>query len=121
MRCVEKVIRLDEFEDIFAPILFCLEETILNMGPVCDQNTSAKATSFCKLMTFFGFLSSLVITRSIVDPTLPTTQLLQSHAIDNADATHLIESLKRPIVANAILLIAFIKNYTVIVLNLIAR
>ena len=121
MRCVEKVIRLDEFEDIFAPILFCLEEIILNMGPVCDQNTSAKATSFCELMTFFGFLSSLVITRSILDPTLPTTQLLQSHAIDIADATHLTESLKRPIVSNAILLIAFIKNYTVIFLNLIAR
>ena len=63
MRCVEKVIRLDEFEDIFAPILFCLEEIILNIGPVCDQNASAKATSFCELMTSFDFISSLVITR----------------------------------------------------------
>ena len=66
----------------------------LNMGCVCNQDTSAKATSFYKLMTSFDFLSSLVITRSILDLTLPVTQLLQGPAIDIADATHLIESLK---------------------------
>ena len=43
---VEKVTRLDNFEDIFAPIVFCLEEMILNMGRICNQDTSAKATSF---------------------------------------------------------------------------
>ena len=45
-------------------------------------------------MTSFDFLSSLVMTRSILDLTLPITQLLQGPAIDIADATHLIESLK---------------------------
>ena len=45
-------------------------------------------------MTSFDFLSSLAITRSILDLTLPVTQLLQCPAIDIADATHLIESLK---------------------------
>ena len=45
-------------------------------------------------MTSFDFRSSLVITRSILDLTLPVTQLLQGPAIDIADATHLIESLK---------------------------
>ena len=45
-------------------------------------------------MTSFDFLSSLVITRSILDLTLPATQFLQGPAIHIADATHLIESLK---------------------------
>ena len=45
-RWVEKVTRLDEFEDIFNPIVFCLEEISLNMGPVCNQDTSAEATFF---------------------------------------------------------------------------
>ena len=66
----------------------------LNIGRVFNQDTSAKATSFYKLMTSFDFLSSLVISRSILDLTLRVTQLLQGLAIDIADATHRIESLK---------------------------
>ena len=91
-RWVEKVTGLDDFEDCFAPIVICLEEMSLNMGRIC--NTSAKANSFYKLMASFDFLSSLVITRSVLDLTLPVTQLLQGPTIDIADATHLIESLK---------------------------
>ena len=64
------------------------------MGRVCYQDKSAKANSFYKLMTSFDFLSSLVITRSILDLTLPVTQLLEGPATDNADAIHLIESMK---------------------------
>ena len=45
-------------------------------------------------MTSLDFLSSLVITRSIVDLTLLVTQLLQGPAIDIANATHLMKSLK---------------------------
>ena len=101
-RWVEKVTGLDDFEDLFAPIVFCLEEMSLNMGRVRNQDTSAKATSFYKLMTSFDFLSSLVITRSILDLTLPVTLLLQGPAIDIADATHLIESLKRLICCNTV-------------------
>ena len=93
-RWVEKLTGLDDFEDIFAPIVFCFEEMSMNMGSVCNQDTSAKANSFYKLMASFDFLSSLVIIRSVLDLTLPVTQLLQRPAIDIADATHLIESLK---------------------------
>ena len=75
--------------------MFCLEEMSLNIGPVCNQDTSAKATSFYKLMASFDFLSSLVITKSILDLTLSVTQLMQGPAIDITDATYLIESLKR--------------------------
>ena len=69
----------------------------LNIGCLCNQDTSAKATSFDKLMTSFDFLSSLVITRFtlvILDLNLLMTQLLQGPAIDIADATHLIEIRK---------------------------
>ena len=45
-------------------------------------------------MTSFDFLSSVVITRSGFDLTLPLTQLLQGPRTDIADATHLVESLK---------------------------
>ena len=86
----------------------------LNMERVCSQDTSAKVTSFYKLMTSFDFLSSLVITRSVRDLTFPITQLLQGPAIDIADATHLIKSMKILFVVNAILLIPFIKSVTVI-------
>ena len=45
-------------------------------------------------MTSFDFLSSFVITRSILDLTLPITQLVQGRERDIADAANLIESLK---------------------------
>ena len=93
-RWVEKLTGLDDFEDIFAPIVFCFEEMSMNMGSVCNQDTSEKANSFYKSMAFFDFVSSLVITRSVLDLTLPVTQLLQGPAIDFTDATHLTESLK---------------------------
>ena len=91
---VEKVTGLDDFEDLFVPIDFFLEEMSLNIRHVCNQVASAKATSFYTLMTSFDFLFSLFITKSIFDITLPSTQLLQGPAIDIADATDLIESLK---------------------------
>ena len=75
---VEKVTGLNDFEHLFAPpILFCLEEMILNMRRACNQDASAKATLFYNLVTSFDLLSSLVITRSILDLILPVTQLLQ--------------------------------------------
>ena len=49
-------IGLDDFEDLFAPIVFCLEEMSLNIGHVCNQDTSAKATSFYKLMTLMTLI-----------------------------------------------------------------
>ena len=56
-RWVEKVTGLDDFEDLLVPIVFRLEEMSLNLGRVCNQDTSAKPTSFNKLTTFFDFPS----------------------------------------------------------------
>ena len=93
-RLVEKVIGLDDFEDLFAPIVFCLEGMSLKKGRLCNRDTSAKATLFYKLVSSFDFLSFLVVTRSVLYLILSITQLLQGPAINIADATHLIESLK---------------------------
>ena len=101
--------------------MFCLEEMSLNIGRVFNQDTSAKATLFYKLMTSFDFLSSFVITRSILDLTLSVTQLIQGPAVDIADATHLIESLKNLICCKRNTVNAFHKNITVISLKLLAR
>ena len=57
-RWVEKVTGLDDFEDLFAPNVFCLEEMSLNIGRALNRDTSGKPTSFCKLMTPFDFFSS---------------------------------------------------------------
>ena len=39
---------LDNFEGLFTPIIFCLEEMSLNKGRLCNQDTSIKANSFYK-------------------------------------------------------------------------
>ena len=59
------------------------------MGCVYNEDISAKANSFYKLMTSFDFCSSSVINRSIIDLTLPVTP-----PIDIADAAHLIYILE---------------------------
>ena len=72
-------------------------------------------------MTSFDFLSSFVVTRSILDLTLSVTHLLQGQAIDIADATHLIESLKSLIRCKRNTVDTFHKNVTVLSLKLLAR
>ena len=96
---------ISDFDDISAPIVFCLEEMRLNMLRVCNQDTSAKATLFYKLMTSFDFLSSFVITKSIPDLTLPVTQLSQG------SATLLVESLKSLICCKRDTVDTFHKRY----------
>ena len=64
------------------------------MGRICNQDTSTKALSCYKLLTTFDFISALVLTRHLLDLTLPVTELLQGSAIDVGDSSHLIEFLK---------------------------
>ena len=66
----------------------------LNVGRICNQDTSTKALSCYKLLTTFDFISALVLTRHLLDLTLPVTELLQGSAIDVGDSSHLIEFLK---------------------------
>ena len=92
-RWVEQITGLEDFEDLYISIVFCLESMSVNEGRVCNRETSTKASSFYKLIASFDFIATLVITRSILDLTLPGNELLQGKEIDMVDASHL-DSLK---------------------------
>ena len=98
-RWAERIRGLDDFEELFIPIVFCLEQMSLNVGRICNQNTSTKALSYYKLLTSFDVISALVLTRHGLDLTLPVTELLQGPAINVADSSRLIESLKSLIIS----------------------
>ena len=85
---------MDRFEELFIPIVHCLKKKEINKDNKCNRDTSVKASSFFTLVSTFPFVACLVLTRSVLDMTLPVTQLLQSKSIDICDALHLIESLK---------------------------
>ena len=65
-RSIEKVTGLGNFEDYLASVVFCLEEKSLNMRRVCNQDTSAKATSFYKLMTLIFLLLWLSLDQFLI-------------------------------------------------------
>ena len=100
-RWTERITGLDDFEELFIPIVFCLEQMSLNVGRICNQDTSTKALSYYKLLTSFDFISALVLTRNVLDLTLPVTELLQGPAIDVEDSSHLIECIKNLIISKS--------------------
>ena len=71
----------------------------LNVGRVCNQDTSTNALSYYKLLTSFHFIAALVLTKHALDLSLPVTELLQGPEIDVADSLHLIQSLKSLIIS----------------------
>ena len=66
---------------------------------VCNRETSTKASSFYKLIASFNFTATLVVTRSIIDLTVPVTELFQGKEIDMVDASHLLDSQKSVILS----------------------
>ena len=66
----------------------------LNVGRICNQDTSTKVLSRYKLLTCFDLFSAVVFTWSVLDLTLPVTKLLQGAETDVADSSHFIKSLK---------------------------
>ena len=84
---------MDTFEELFIPIIYCLEKMKFNKDNTCNRDTSVKASSFFTLVSTFQFVACLVLT-SVLDMTFPVTQLLQSKSIDICDRLHLIEPLK---------------------------
>ena len=85
---------MDTFEELFIPIICCLEKMKLDKDKTCNRDTSVKTSSFFALVSTFQLVACLVLTRSVLDMTLPVTQLLQSKGIDICDDLHLTESLK---------------------------
>ena len=71
----------------------------VNEGRVCNRETSTKASSFYISIASSDFIATLVLTRSILDLTLPVTELLQRKEIDMANVSHLLDSLKSVILS----------------------
>ncbi|XP_065675831.1 52 kDa repressor of the inhibitor of the protein kinase-like [Hydra vulgaris] len=90
----EKVNGLDTFQELFIPLVSCLEEMSLNVNKSFNHSTSPSASSFLKLITGFDFIVALCITRNVFDITLPVTQMLQSKSNDIYDGLNLIRALK---------------------------
>ena len=72
----------------------CLEQIRLNVGRICNQDTSSKPLSYYKFLTAFDFISTLAVTTHVLDLSLLVTELLRDPAIDVADSSRLNESLK---------------------------
>ncbi|XP_065665380.1 52 kDa repressor of the inhibitor of the protein kinase-like [Hydra vulgaris] len=93
-RWVERITWLDDFESLFVPIVFCLEGMSMNLEKKCNKETSSQASCFLKLITTFDFIASLVITRTVLDYTIPVTQMLQGKTFDICDGLSSISALK---------------------------
>ena len=93
-RWIARVDGLGVFQNLYVALVNTFEEMSFNQNRCCNNETSKKATNFLKLITNFEFVVSLVISRSVLDRTLPVTKLLKSKTNDVLDGIHLIESLK---------------------------
>ncbi|XP_065642801.1 52 kDa repressor of the inhibitor of the protein kinase-like [Hydra vulgaris] len=91
---VEKVNILDTFQELFIPLVSCLEEMSLNVNKSFNHSTSSSTSSLLKLITGFDFIVALCITRNVFDITLPVTGMLQSKSNDIYDGLNLIRTLK---------------------------
>ena len=92
-RWVERVDGLDTFQELFVPVVQTLDDLASNAKPSLSTDASSLLTHISR----FDFIASLVITRNILDTTLPVTQLLQGKSIDVMDGVHLITSLKNEV------------------------
>ena len=92
-RWVERVDGLDTFQELFVPVVQTLDDLASNAKPSLSTDASSLLTHISR----FDFIASLVITRNILDTTLPVTQLLQGKSIDVMDGVHLITSLKNDV------------------------
>ncbi|XP_065671304.1 52 kDa repressor of the inhibitor of the protein kinase-like [Hydra vulgaris] len=93
-RWVEKVNGLDTFQELFIPLVSCLEEMSLDVSKSFNRSTSSSASPLLKLITGFDFIVAMCITRNVFDLTLPITQMLQSKSNDIYDGLNLIQALK---------------------------
>ena len=97
-RWVKRLEGMDAFEDLFVPVYHSLIIMKENNDIVHYNNeTSPKAESLFKLTDDFEFIITLVITCSILDYLLPTTQKLQSKGLDVAISADIMSSLKSTI------------------------
>ena len=96
-RWVECIEGLDTFQELFVPLYETLNNMSRNRGEF-SPTVSSDASSHLTRIFKFEFVVALVITRHVLDVTLPVTQLLQGKSIDIMDGIHLINSLKKEII-----------------------
>ncbi|XP_046855866.1 52 kDa repressor of the inhibitor of the protein kinase-like [Xenia sp. Carnegie-2017] len=97
-RCVERIEGLDTFQELFVPVYTTLNDMSENLDGEFKPSLQSDASSLFQLIDRFDFVVALVITRNILDSTLPVTQLLQGKSIDIMDGIHLISTLKTEVV-----------------------
>ena len=97
-RWVERIEGLDTFNELFIPLFHLVEEIRNSSTDEYNKNIKRDALTYLTLISRFDFIVSLVITRRVLDLTLPVTQLLQGKTIDVMDGIHLISSLKNHVI-----------------------
>ena len=75
-------------------MVFCFEQVNVNVGRICNQETSTTTLSYYKLLISFDLISALAFTKHILDLTLPLTKSMEVPAIDVGDSSYVTESLK---------------------------
>lgn len=93
-RWVERIEGLNTFNELFVPLFRLLEEIRNGTTDEYNKNMKRDALTYLTLISRFDFIVTLVITRRVLDLTLPVTQLLQGKTNDVMDGIHLINSLK---------------------------
>ena len=106
-------------EMIFFSFVFWLESRSFNKGRVCDKETSAKTSSFYKLIACLTLLELWFSERSILHLTFHVTELLQGKEIDMADASYLLDFLKTIILSKRSIVDEFHNNWYRIILNIV--
>ena len=93
-RWVERVEGMDTFTELFVPLYNTLCNMKDNVEGEFRPNLVTDASLHLISISHFEFVATLVITRHVLDETLPVTQLLQGKGIDIMDGIDLINSLK---------------------------
>ena len=97
-RWVERVEGLDTFQELFVPLFHTLDDMVNARGENFNPSRASDALTHLTRISKFDFIVALVITRHVLDITLPVIQLLQGKSIDIMDGTHLINSLKKELI-----------------------
>ncbi|XP_065671863.1 52 kDa repressor of the inhibitor of the protein kinase-like [Hydra vulgaris] len=63
-RWIDKVHGMDTFQELFIPVVSCLEEMSFNINKTFNHTTSTSASSLLKLITGFDLIVALCITRN---------------------------------------------------------
>ncbi len=89
--------QVDTFQELFIPLIDTLQDVANNVSGGSKPSLSADASCLLALITHFDFIVALVITRNILDATLPVTELWLGKSIDVMDGLNLVTTLKNDV------------------------